>query len=683
MRTFSSPGPRNGDHIAAGPRASERAAGPPGNRRPPAGGPLRPSQVPAGPAARPLPPALRSGLERLSGLDLAGVRVRYNSARPARLGALACTQGTHIEVGPGHERHLPHEGWHAVQQLQGRVAATVQAKDRSAGGQAAVGLNEDAALEREAETMGARARQLGQAPGGGPPSGTPAGRTGVPARGEPAPAGLRRGHQVGESVVQRVRGGLEYTEDTPTQIWAYNAKPFPANVPKFRPFQVGSVPMTSFLVGPGRDLTRNADLGSWTNQDLDVLVSTPYVKLTNDVNSAEWVIERHRDDLPVGAMRKRLREDVSQMFAAREALARAVNQAGAGHHGEVGIAPGTEPDTAAAPAVFIYAPGPARGKAQITAKYTKEDTIRRINKLNVSKYLTGTKVAEGEDIPRITGSERRALRQADLAGTTSFSTAGALLHDLVSTSNVIHRTVGGGPLLTQDQVGLIKLMVINDAMATTMVRYLDAVGQAQEKNIQRFFPKTRRNEYVKTIARADPDATELAALRAEILRTSAADAQLVFARADPGALRTDEAFTEFGTAHGLADPTLAAMQHAKLQVLDPGRGVPSAAALQHIKVTVLGPNGALLLGNIQRATDAYTELIAATGEKHIRFDPGKGNLVTNVIVTSRGFTDLKGDRGAVYEMREREIAIDRTGRFNIGSLSALNDAIDGIFGAAE
>jgi uncharacterized protein DUF4157 len=675
MRTFSRPAPRNGDHIAAGPRAGERAAGPPGNRRPPAGGSLRPSQVPARPAARPLPQPLRAGLERLSGLDLAAVRVHYNSARPAGLGALACTHGTHIEVGPGHERHLPHEGWHVVQQLQGRVAATVQAKDRSAGSQAAVGLNEDAALEREAEAMGARARQLGQ---GLAPSGTPSRQDGGPAR-----AGLRRGHQAGESVVQRVRGGLEYTEDTPTQIWAYNDKPFPANVPKFRHFQVGSVPMTSFLLGPGRDLTPNADLGSWTNQDLDVLVSTPYVKLTNDVNSAEWVIERHRDDLPVGTMRKRLREDVSQMFAARAALARAVTQAGAGHHGEVGIAPGTEPDTAAAPAVFIYSPGPAKGKAQITAKYTKEDTIRRINKLNVSKYLTGSKVAEGEDIPRITGSERRALRRADLAGTTSFSTAGALLHDLASTSNVIRRTFGGGHLLTQDQVGLVKLMVINDAMATTMVRYLDAVGQAQDKNIQRFFPKTRRNEYVKTIAQADLDATELAALRAEILRTSAADARLVFARADPGALRTDEAFTEFGTAHGLDDPTLAAMQHAKLQVLDPTRGVPSAAALQDIKVTVLGPNGALLLGNIQRAADAYTELIAATGEKHIRFDRGKGDDVTNVIVTSRGFTDLKGDRGAVYEMREREIGIDRTGRFNIGSLSALNDAIDRIFGAAE
>ena len=31
-------------------------------------------------------------------------------------------------VGPGQEKHLPHEGWHAVQQMQGRVSPTMQTK---------------------------------------------------------------------------------------------------------------------------------------------------------------------------------------------------------------------------------------------------------------------------------------------------------------------------------------------------------------------------------------------------------------------------------------------------------------------------------------------------------------------------------------------------------------------------
>jgi hypothetical protein len=67
-----------------------------------------------------IPDHLKSGLENLSGMDLSGVRVQYSTSRPAQLNALAYTQGQ--------ERHLPHEGWHAVQQMQGRVRPTMQLK---------------------------------------------------------------------------------------------------------------------------------------------------------------------------------------------------------------------------------------------------------------------------------------------------------------------------------------------------------------------------------------------------------------------------------------------------------------------------------------------------------------------------------------------------------------------------
>ncbi len=101
------------------------------------------------PAAEGLPGPLRSGLEQLSGFDLSTVRVRRNSAEPAKYGALAMTRGTEIDVAPGQERHLPHEGWHVVQQLQGRVPSRIQAKG--------VHLNADDQLEREADAMGERA----------------------------------------------------------------------------------------------------------------------------------------------------------------------------------------------------------------------------------------------------------------------------------------------------------------------------------------------------------------------------------------------------------------------------------------------------------------------------------------------------------------------------------------------
>lgn len=99
-----------------------------------------------------LPAGLRAGVEALSGVSLADVRVEYNSAEPARLGALATTQGRDIKLGRGQERHLPHEAWHAAQQKQGRVRATTQLRRTP--------VNDDRSLEREADVMGARAASL-------------------------------------------------------------------------------------------------------------------------------------------------------------------------------------------------------------------------------------------------------------------------------------------------------------------------------------------------------------------------------------------------------------------------------------------------------------------------------------------------------------------------------------------
>jgi len=79
-----------------------------------------------------MPDNLKSGLEGMSGHDLSDVRVHYNSAKPAQLNAHAYAQGNQIHLGPGQEKHLPHEGWHVVQQKQGRVQATTQLKKADA-----------------------------------------------------------------------------------------------------------------------------------------------------------------------------------------------------------------------------------------------------------------------------------------------------------------------------------------------------------------------------------------------------------------------------------------------------------------------------------------------------------------------------------------------------------------------
>ena len=106
-----------------------------------------------------LPDTLKSGVESLSGLSMDDVKVHFNSSRPAQLHALAYTQGTDIHVAPGQEKHLPHEAWHVVQQKQHRVKPTMQVMD--------VNVNDDIALEHEADVMGAKAAVQGKADSAG------------------------------------------------------------------------------------------------------------------------------------------------------------------------------------------------------------------------------------------------------------------------------------------------------------------------------------------------------------------------------------------------------------------------------------------------------------------------------------------------------------------------------------
>ena len=97
-----------------------------------------------------LPDDLKAGIESMSGISLDGVRVHRRSSRPAQLHAQAFTDGDDIHIGPGQEEHLAHEAWHVVQQAQGRVRPRVRMGD-------GVRVNDDVALEREADVMGARA----------------------------------------------------------------------------------------------------------------------------------------------------------------------------------------------------------------------------------------------------------------------------------------------------------------------------------------------------------------------------------------------------------------------------------------------------------------------------------------------------------------------------------------------
>lgn len=103
-----------------------------------------------------MPAEVRAKMESAFGTDFSSVRI-HEGAHVDAAGALAYTQGTEIHFAPGrYQPHsqrgqelLGHELAHVVQQSQGRVRATAQAKG--------LALNADPALEREADEMGARA----------------------------------------------------------------------------------------------------------------------------------------------------------------------------------------------------------------------------------------------------------------------------------------------------------------------------------------------------------------------------------------------------------------------------------------------------------------------------------------------------------------------------------------------
>lgn len=98
-----------------------------------------------------MPDNLKTGIESLSGFSMDDVRVHYNSSKPATVQALAYTQGTDIHVAPGQEKHLPHEAWHVAQQMAGRVSPTTNINGMP--------VNDNAALEHEADVMGEKAVQ--------------------------------------------------------------------------------------------------------------------------------------------------------------------------------------------------------------------------------------------------------------------------------------------------------------------------------------------------------------------------------------------------------------------------------------------------------------------------------------------------------------------------------------------
>ncbi len=93
-----------------------------------------------------IPPHIQKRCEAMSGVSFDDVRIHYGSGKPAELGALAYTQGSHVYIGPGQERYLGHELGHVMQQKRGRVKPNMFFRGMA--------VNDDRSLEREADRIG-------------------------------------------------------------------------------------------------------------------------------------------------------------------------------------------------------------------------------------------------------------------------------------------------------------------------------------------------------------------------------------------------------------------------------------------------------------------------------------------------------------------------------------------------
>lgn len=94
-----------------------------------------------------LPEQLKNGLENLSGYAMDEVKVHYNSEKPNQLEAISYANGSEIHTAIAQEKHLPHEDWHVVQQIKGRIKPTNNLIPKST-------INDDCKLEAEADELG-------------------------------------------------------------------------------------------------------------------------------------------------------------------------------------------------------------------------------------------------------------------------------------------------------------------------------------------------------------------------------------------------------------------------------------------------------------------------------------------------------------------------------------------------
>jgi hypothetical protein len=211
-----------------------------------------------------------------------------------------------------------------------------------------------------------------------------------------------------------------------------------------------------------------------------------------------------------------------------------------------------------------------------------------------------------------------------------------------------------GILLSKEQVGLIMLMVLNDAMASTMRRHASNIGQTADKNVQRFFPKSRRDKYVIALAKRPFGDEYFQALRNQLTSKAAQIAALEWNSCDPYAL--------------IIQPTQATLANdASLLLADiQARGMNNKPVtnleITRVKNAVLGVDAADLAAWIGRAALAYTD----TSDPAAAVPAGHYTGPNGNVILSLAFTPVTPGRyGAVYEFRDNEVPMTMDNRDDV------------------
>ncbi|MEZ4660560.1 MAG: hypothetical protein R2911_23640 [Caldilineaceae bacterium] len=386
------------------------------------------------------------------------------------------------------------------------------------------------------------------------------------------------------------------------------------------------------------------------------------VKLTNDEYTAEWIIEGHQGD---GRSIEEMKTNIKQIFAMRKVLKYWLRRSEQKYHvgkGEIGIQP---IGRSASEDIYVYnMHDVSKGAAQITVKYRKKETLARLNEVNMARHLPGGAVKEDVSYLQSGGFGWGWSSAQDGAGA-----AKTLRQSLTANSEPL--ITESSQYLSKDDVGLLKLMILNDVMAVLLTRYVaDGDAHTHEKNMQRYFPKSKRPQYVHALAHQPLPAKALFQLRSQLWSDVESMAAILLKAIDLGQLDLQHILRR---EH--APQPQGPIKQGEEQAPDPTRSLLEA---QHsIKKGAVDNKPRLAL---QKAVfgDQLSELNARIRQVIHAYTEQPGEQKHTAVVSSKGYAkvDPQEEAGAVYELRGDEVTMSE------GDLTRIFATLESLYKAA-